>query len=180
MITDRERQTALDMLNQTRQVLLDSVSGVSDSQARWKPAPDRWSILEYVEHLAVGDDALVALIEHSLKSERRPETIEERREREQKIRATVAPRGANQAPPTLRPAARFSSLGDAVSAFLAARERTLEFARSTQADLRHHFANHSVFGPLDGYQWLTGNARHVETHCSHIRELRGMPEFPPA
>jgi DinB superfamily len=178
MLTDLERQKALGLLNRSRQTLLDAVAGVTENQARWKPAADRWSILEYVEHLAVSDDGLIAMIKRSLATPPRPETEAERREREAKIRETPVPRGANRAPEMLQPGGRFASLEQAIAAFLAARERSLEYARSTQEDLRSHFADHSVLGPLDGYQWLMGNARHAETHAGHIRELRAMPEFP--
>jgi hypothetical protein len=180
MMTEKERQSALNRLTRTRQALLDAVAGLTDNQARWKPAPDRWSILEYVEHLAVSDDELIQMIERSLKTPARPETEEQRKAREQKIRETQVPRGANRAPEMLRPGGRFSSLAEAVSAFLAARERTLEYARTTQADLRSHFSPHTVLGPLDGYQWLTGNAHHAETHAGHILEIRAMPNFPAA
>ena len=178
MLTDVEREKARGLLNRSRQTLLDAVAGVSEEEARWKPEPDRWSILEYVEHLAVSDDELIALIKRSLATTARPETEAERRERETKIRETPIPRGANHAPEMLRPGGRFASLSDAVAAFLAARERSIEYARSTEDDLRSHFTDHSVLGPLDGYQWLVGNARHAETHAGHIRELRALPEFP--
>ena len=96
------------------------------------------------------------------------------------IRETPVPRGANHAPEMLQPHQRFASLPDAVAAFLAARERTFEFTRNTRDDLRSHFTDHSVLGPLDGYQWLVGNARHAETHAAHIRELRTLADYPPA
>jgi hypothetical protein len=180
MITDREREKALALLTRSRKALLDAVEGVSENQAQWKPAPDRWSILEYVEHLAVSDDGLIALIRRSLETPARPETEEQRRERESKIRATPIPRGANRAPEMLRPGGRFESLPDAIAAFLAARERAIAFAGSTQDDLRSHFSEHTVLGPMDGYQWLVGNARHAETHAAHIRELRASADFPRA
>jgi hypothetical protein len=180
MITDTERQKALDLLVRSRQALLDAVEGVTEQQARWKPAPERWSILEYVEHLAVSDDALVQLVERALQSPARPETDDERRAREQKIRATPIPRGVNRAPESLKPSARFGSLAEAMAEFLAARERTVEYTRSTQEDLRSHFAPHTVLGPLDGYQWLVGNARHAESHAGHIREIRSLDGFPSA
>ena len=88
------------------------------------------------------------------------------------------PRGVNRAPDMLKPGTRFASLSEAVAAFLDARGRTTEYARTTQEDLRSHFASHSVLGPLDGYQWLTANARHVENHCAHIRELKTLESFP--
>ena len=180
MITDQERQKALELLARSRQTLLDAVEGVTEPQARWKPAPERWSILEYVEHLAVSDDALVQLVERALESPARPETDDQRRAREQKIRETPMPRGVNRAPEALKPSARFASLAAALQAFLEARQRTLEYARTTQEDLRSHFAPHNVLGPLDGYQWLVGNARHAESHAAHIREIRSAADFPAA
>jgi hypothetical protein len=178
MITDRERETALALLARSRTAVLNAVDGVTDDQARWKPAPERWSILEYIEHLAVSDDALVALVKRSLEAPAQVETADERKAREQKIRETPVPRGVNHAPDHLRPVARFDSLAGAVSAFLAARERTIEYAQSTTDDLRSHFTPHSVLGQMDGYQWLCGNARHAENHAAHVVEIRGMAEFP--
>lgn len=180
MISDTEREKAIALLVRGRQALLDAVEGVTNQQALWKPAPGRWSILEYVEHLAVSDDALVAMIQRAMQTPAQPETDEQRRQREQKIRETPMPRGANRAPDGLKPSARFSSLPEAVTAFVAARDRTMEFARNTKDDLRSHFAPHSVLGPLDGYQWLLGNARHAESHAGHIREIRTLADFPGA
>ena len=178
MLTDKERESTIKRLTRSRQTLVEAVEGVNESQARWKPAPDRWSILEYVEHLAVSDDALIDMIRKSLKTPANPETEEQRRAREQRIRETPMPRGANRAPEPLVPGGRFDSLAGALAAFLAARERTLEFALTTEDDLRSHFSNHTVLGPLDGYQWLNGNAHHAETHAAHIREIREMTNFP--
>jgi hypothetical protein len=178
MISDLEREKAVALLMRSRQALLDAVDGVTESQARWKPASDRWCILEYVEHLAVSDDVLVALVERSLETPAAPETHDERRAREKKIRETPVPRGANRAPEHLHPLGRFATLADAVAGFLAARERTLEYTRTTQADLRSHFSPHTVLGPLDGYQWLAGNGRHAETHAANIREIRTLEGFP--
>jgi hypothetical protein len=178
MITDKERETALALLERSRTKLLKAVEGVTEQQAHWKPGPERWSILEYVEHLAVSDDELVALVKKSLQTPAYVETEEERRAREQKIRETPVPRGANHAPENLKPVARFESLTAAMSAFLTARERTLEYARSTTDDLRSHFTPHPVLGQLDAFQWLCGNARHVETHAAHVVEIRSMPDFP--
>lgn len=180
MITDKERETALALLTRSRVAVLKAVEGVTDEQARWKPAAERWSILEYVEHLAVSDDGLVALVKRSLEGPAHVETEEEQRARSEKIRQTAIPRGVNRAPENLQPGARFGSLEDAVGAFLAARARTIEFAQSTTEDLRSHFSPHPVLGQMDGYQWLCGNARHAESHAGHIVEIRGLAEFPRA
>ncbi len=178
MITQEERETALALLARSRTTVLKAVEGVTDEQANWKPMPERWSILEYIEHLAVSDVGLVSLVKRTLESPEHIETEEERKGREQKIRETPIPRGVNRAPESLKPVARFRSLSEAVAAFLAARERTIEYAQSTTDELRRHFTPHPVLGPLDAYQWLCGNAKHAESHAAHVVEIRGMPDFP--
>jgi hypothetical protein len=174
MMTDRERLKALEALERTRVDLLDAVSGVSEEDARWRPAAERWSILEYVEHLAVSDDALMALVRRALELPAAPETAEERKQREMGIRAAQSSGEVNRAPEALRPVGRFASLAEAVAAFEAARARTVEFARTTEADLRSHFAMHGLLGKLDAYQWMSGNAHHAATHAANIREVRAL------
>jgi hypothetical protein len=178
MITEQEREVALGLLTRSRQVVLDAVAGVTETQATWQPNAARWSVRQYVEHLAISDDGLVAMICKSLQGPVVEETLEARKERQAKIRATVMPRGVNKAPEVLKPDGRFASLADAVAGFLAARERTMEFARTTQDDLHRHFFAHTVLGPMSGYEWLVANARHAELHAGHIRELRAMDGFP--
>jgi hypothetical protein len=43
---------AIDHLAATPELLRLLMGGVSDEDARWKPAPDRWSIAEVLEHLS--------------------------------------------------------------------------------------------------------------------------------
>lgn len=171
-MNELERAKALELLARTRLTLATATEGVSYAEAIWKPSPDRWSILEYVEHLAIADDGLVGLVKHAMTQPATPETAEDRAARERRIRSTNMPRGANHAPDSLVPPGKYADLGEALRAFEEARDRTVEFTRSVQGDLRSHFHNHSVLGPLDAYQWLLANARHVETHSKHIMELR--------
>lgn len=46
-----DAQTCIGRLERNAQVFVALIDGVSDEQARWKPSPDRWSILEVVSHL---------------------------------------------------------------------------------------------------------------------------------
>ena len=164
----------MGLLARTRQTLRDAVDGVTPEEATWTPGPDRWSVIQYVEHLSVSDDGLVRVVKRIMAEPATPETLEERTERETRIRATVIPRGVNNAPAELRPSGEYATVAEAMLAFEAARDRTIEFTRTVEGDLRSHFWNHGVLGPMDAYQWLMGNARHVETHSGHIRELRQL------
>ena len=40
-----------DQLETSGRILADLLTGVDDGEARWKPAPERWSILEVLVHL---------------------------------------------------------------------------------------------------------------------------------
>src|SRR5260370_24218752 len=133
MITDKEREAVLGKLTATRQLLLDTVQGVSEEQANWSPGEGRWSILQYVEHLAISDDGLIALIHKALESPAQPETPDERKAREEKIRQTAVPRGVNQAPERLTPDGRLATQGAPVEASQAARARTRHFGKPTPA-----------------------------------------------
>ncbi len=41
----------IDRMAQSAAVISSLVQGVSPDQSRWKPAPDRWSLLEVINHL---------------------------------------------------------------------------------------------------------------------------------
>src|SRR5258708_29204794 len=58
-VTPTERDRALRYLAETRDNLKQVTKGLSDAQWNFKPAPDRWSIAEVVEHLAVAEGLLV-------------------------------------------------------------------------------------------------------------------------
>ncbi len=49
-----EWQRVADRLETSGRILLDLFTGVDDGEARWKPAPERWSMLEVLVHL--GDE----------------------------------------------------------------------------------------------------------------------------
>ena len=42
----------IDRLSHSSMVISSLIEGVNTEQARWKPSPDRWSILEVINHLS--------------------------------------------------------------------------------------------------------------------------------
>src|SRR5215813_2930737 len=53
-----DREKAVQYLESTKNAVLTATKGLSDVQWNFKPAPDRWSIAEVVEHLAAAEDML--------------------------------------------------------------------------------------------------------------------------
>ncbi len=46
----------VELLRRTPEILAWLTADLDDADARWKPAPDRWSVLEVVGHLGVIED----------------------------------------------------------------------------------------------------------------------------
>jgi len=178
-LTQQERDDALERLKASRQIFLDALTGVSNMQAQFR-TDDRWSVLEYAEHVAVSEGALMGLVKRLLAAPAQPELMEKAAAMDERMRkpGRSLPRGVNQAPEHMRPHGRFATIDEAVAHFEQDRARTLRYAEETQDELRLHFSPHPVFGPMDGYQWMLANAVHAESHARHIGEIRAHPEFP--
>ena len=54
-LTPEERDFALKQFETTRDNFLNSISGLSQKQWTFKPAPDRWSVGEVAEHITVSN-----------------------------------------------------------------------------------------------------------------------------
>src|SRR5947209_19662397 len=52
------KEELLKYMQQTRQNFLDSVKGLSEAQLKFKAAPDKWSVMEVSEHIALAEDFL--------------------------------------------------------------------------------------------------------------------------
>ena len=72
-ITDKERETAADLLSQTEQGVFNSLLGMSDAQLNFKPSPDRWSIADCIKHIAVTEQMLWQMTDAALKQTPNPE-----------------------------------------------------------------------------------------------------------
>src|SRR5437899_9352879 len=61
-LTRQERDSLVQHLEQTRQAFLQSISGLSDAQWTFKAGPDRWSIAEVAEHIAISETTIFQLV----------------------------------------------------------------------------------------------------------------------
>jgi len=179
-LTGEERDSALKLLQTTHDNFLKSIAGLSGKQWKFKPAPDRWSVVEVAEHITVAETTIMGLIQHPLmQSPAAPEKRELVKGKDQLILEKVPDRSHKaQAPEMLLPTGRWATEADLTKAFEDARKANMEYVRTTNDDLRDHFFAHPVFGPLDGYQWLLLLATHTARHTAQIEEVKADPNFP--
>lgn len=175
-----ERQAALNSLQSTHDAFLKSIAGLSEKQWRFKPAPDRWSVAEVSEHIAVAESMIFGMVESKvMTSPAAPEKRAEVAGKDEIILTRVPDRSHKaQAPEFLKPTNRWATREELTKAFEDSRKATMDYVRTTNDDLRDHFAPHPVFGTLDAYQWILLISAHSERHTKQIEEVKADPNFP--
>jgi hypothetical protein len=177
-VTPSEREQALRYLDQTRNGVMEAVKGLSEAQWKFKPAPDRWSAAEVVEHLALVEDFIHGILANIGKGPA-PEPGRDPKQIDAMLLARLPDRSTKyKAPEGAVPTGRWTPDG-ALDHFMASRGEVALFLRSTP-DLRGHLAPHPAFGPMDGYQWILSVAAHSERHTKQILEVKADPHFPVA
>lgn len=173
---ERVRQLILAKLRETQQIFLAESQDVSEEQARWKPAPECWSILECAEHVAVAEQGMLYLL-----TKRTTPRLGAPRGagREQDFLARGTDRTKKfKAPERAAPSGRFATLVEALSAFEANRSRTIAYIEGCQADLRADELFHPLVGPVTAQECLALLTIHPARHALQVRELRQHPQFP--
>jgi len=164
-----DREQLLRLLTASRKKLLESAEGLTDEQARMRPAEDRWSILECVEHVGLVEDGMFAAVTTKMAPGEAPAD----RSREQEIirRATNRTQKIG-APEFVKPAGKFATLSEALEHFERSRARTIEYVESCNSDLRAVVATHPVLGKATGHEFMLILALHPARHALQILELR--------
>jgi hypothetical protein len=179
-VSQADKDRALAYLESTKKGVVDATKGLSDSQWNFKPAPDRWSIAEVMEHLAAAEDMIRGMDQEQVMktpaiSPRDPAEL-------QKIDAGVMAQVPDRshkisAPEPLKPTNRFGSPADAEKHFVESRAVTEEYLKTTP-DLRAHATDSPMGVKLDGYEWVLLIAAHSERHTKQMLEAKADPNFP--
>jgi hypothetical protein len=178
-VSQADKDRALQYLESTKKGVLDATKGLSDAQWNFKPAPDRWSIAQVMEHLAAAEDMLRGLNqEQVMKSPAVPvRSAEEMKKGDESVLTMVPDRTHKaQAPEPLKPSNRFGSPEAAQKHFVESRAATEEYLKNTSG-LRAHLSD-SPLGKLDGYEFVLFTAAHSERHTKQMLEVKADPNFP--
>ncbi len=174
-----EREVVIRSLKSSRLRLLDAIAALTPEQRDFRPGAECWSVAECIEHVTLVETVVVNSIEQQLAATPTPEKAAAARGKEKLILRAVPERGTRvKAPARATPTGRWPHFDQLVDEFEKARERSVQFAVGTQADLRGHFFPHFAFGDLDCYQWLVFLGPHCERHVRQIEEIQADPGFP--
>jgi hypothetical protein len=177
-LSPEDRAKGVSYLEQTRQGVVDATKGLSDAQWKFKSAPDRWSVAETLEHIAVAEDFLYENGVQKALTGAASAPDRDYKKTDATILAMIPDRTHKaQAPGPLVPTGRWSP-ADTLDHFLKSRQRNIDFLKSAPAsDLRSHVSD-GPLGPVDAYEWLLFIAAHSERHTKQILEVKADPNFP--
>lgn len=174
-----ERAKLVQYLTTTRDQVLTESATLSDEQWAFKPGPDRWSVGEVVEHLALAEAFLFDLQQKTVGGPAAtPEQMAATKGKDEMLLKVIPDRTKKAtAPEPLQPGTRLGGRAEVLAAFKERRGKTLDYAGKTTDDLRGRVAD-SPLGPVDAYQWLLFVGAHTERHLGQIREVKAHAQFP--
>ena len=180
-ITADERAKLVKYLQDSQKEFLALLDGVSDGQWRWKPAPERWSVAETAEHIAMAEDFLFALAKRAMDSPPDPDWETKTKGKTEFLERALVNRTVKvQAPEPVNPHGITMTKEQVIAKFNEGRARTIEFAETTQLPLREHITKgpFPVFDPLNAYHFVLYIPLHNLRHNQQIAEVKATPGYP--
>jgi uncharacterized damage-inducible protein DinB len=176
-LTQADREKGLQYLRQTEDSVAAAVKGLSDAQLNFKPAPDRWSVAQTLEHIAVSEDFIFHNVTDKIMKAPAGAATRDSAKADAMVLAMIPDRSHKaQAPPPLKPTGRWPP-AETLDHFHKSRAKTIEYLQSTP-DLRQHVIDSPLGQPLDAYEWLLFIGAHSERHTKQILEVKSDPNFP--
>jgi hypothetical protein len=165
----QEQSEIVKCLEDSRADFRAAAEGVSEAQAKVRPAPEKWSVLECVEHIVVAEGRFLGWVQNPAAEPAPPMD----KGKEAKLLLGVSGRSQRvNAPGPVHPTGRFSTLAEALAQFDAARAKSIQFAESNGAGLYCLAAKHPFFGAVNGGEVMVLIAAHARRHAAQIREIR--------
>jgi len=169
-----ERQRLVAHLELTQSWLQEEVAGLSNPQLRFRPSPSAWSVVEVVEHLRLAEPIYWQQLKDAVKAPpggQKPPATSDADVLWYGIDRTVRQRTEDRKSPH----DESIDLGTGLEAFRKLHGEMLEYARTSDHDLRSHLVPKE---DVDAYQWILEISAHTQRHILQIREIKASPSFP--
>lgn len=180
-MSDAERTFLMGQLELSKENFLASISGLSEAQWRFKPAPAVWSVAECAEHIILAEDYIFGGSQGILKMPAVPRPATSTLAHDRMFAAAVLDRSHKVTAPepiTPTPGGKIATPAEAARMFTEKRDAHIEYVRTTQDDLRVHTAPTPATGILDAYQFILLASAHSGRHTEQIREVEANANYP--
>jgi hypothetical protein len=173
-VNDRTVADLVDHLNRQREVLRSAVARVPAHQREQKPAPDRWSVAEVLEHLAIVEMRVAGLLSaavHQAPEQANAASAGAATMAEQQLNRLVDRSTRRQTSEAGTPSGQFDA--QAAWAMLeSARQHLLDVLNAARGrDLSEVRRPHPLLGELNGWEWIAFIGGHDARHAAQIDEV---------
>lgn len=177
--TEDDRTYLLENLARSRDELLKETEGLSKNQWSFNESPDRWSINEVVEHLALFELIFDREIGVALRGKPNPEFNKNVKPdsyytgfiMEETPHVTVE----YTKPFTYSVPLGMNDIKSNIAWFVKMRNESVEFIKTTKEDLRLYFRNGGATNLHQTYIYVFG---HVDRHLRQIKKIKQHPNYP--
>jgi hypothetical protein len=179
-LNDSERAFLIEQMEMSKKAFLASISGLSEAQWNFKPAPTVWSVAECAEHIVLAETFIFDTAQSVLKSPAVARPERSNAEFDHQLAVGVQDRSHKlTAPAPIDPVGKAPSLtpAGAARAFTEKRDQNEAYVKTTSDDLRTHVAPGPA-GPMDAYQFLILMADHTARHTAQIKEVQANANYP--
>jgi hypothetical protein len=178
-LSDEERKAIVDLANSSRKSFESEARDLIPSQLAYKPSTSAWTILQLIEHQALLDRAVLAIVQGlgkgTLAGDSPGNLLAD-----EIITSAFSTLGKPY--PMLTGTEPNGSLGDdrkPFKAFVEARKALLEYLKETKDPLRARRTEGPV-GKLDAYQWVIYLAAATERNARELKGFKSLKSFPKA
>jgi len=183
MATDLEK--AREYFAFTRGRLVEVTSGLTDAQARFKPAANCWSIADILDHLVTVHQRVMTRLVEQFPHAPAPEPGRDSRTVDALVLEKIPDRSIKAEAPEFAHPKSAPAPAESLGRIFRSYDRLIEFLETT-ADLREHIMDSpplrvvtkGACSTADGYQWALTAAAHDERHVRQILELKAAPGYP--
>ena len=152
--------------------------GPQRGSAKLQAGPEKWSIAEVAEHIALSESSIFQAAEGAMKPSAREKMADPGKIDEKILTAIPNRKIKAAAPEPLRPHHQFKTTAEAIDFFKSARDQHIKYLSETQDALREHFFNNPVLGDIDAFQWVLFVSAQTERHVAQINEVKASVGFP--
>jgi len=169
----------LKYYQQTYDALQKSVEGLSEAQLNFKPAADRWSINQCLEHIVMTEQMIFDYAKKGMEAPANAERRKDIKVNDEGVIKGVTDRSFKaKAPENVVLKGKYPDANAALADLQINRKAVLAYIDSVSVDdLRSHIGD-SPMGPVDSYQALLFLAGHTSRHTAQIDEVKANVNFP--
>ncbi len=183
-LTEDEHAELLKLLDESRDLLMSRITGLTDEQWNFKQKEDRWSVAECVEHIVKSDRALLEYAKAAIEAGEDKDWAEKTKGKTDFIRRVMPNRqpggaGGAQAPMEIRPTENWSR-AKAIQEFYTMHGEVVGYCETIDKPLKQFTKEHPfpVFGWLNAHDWIIYVPLHTIRHTKQLIEVQEDPNYP--